>query len=67
MNKWTIRAIKNVLNKRSKRGASDNSLIGWLKHLKKVHIDKGSHQVLDGFISAIKQAPLNIRKYKVVK
>ena len=53
----TIHAIERVLDKRSQRGASDKSLIGWLKHLKTIW--KYSHKTLDGFIDAITQTPLN--------
>ena len=51
-----INAIERVLDKRSQRGASDKSLIAWLKTLK----NKNSwwNKVIDGFIDAIKQTPL---------
>ena len=56
----TLHAIERVLDKRSKRGASDISLIQWLQLLKKIHIYNQS--ILDGFIDAIKQTPLNNKK-----
>ena len=60
MKKWTktLQAIERVLDKRSKRGASDMSLIAWLKHLKIVYKNTGSDQDINGFIDAIKQTPI---------
>ncbi len=55
-----IDAIERVLDKRAGRGASDNSLINWLQGLKKIH--KYGHTILNGFIDAIKQTPLNPEK-----
>ena len=52
-----INAIEQVLDKRAGRGASDKSLIGWLNNLKRDN--KWFNKVLDGFIDAIKQTPLN--------
>ena len=57
MNAVALNAIERVLDKRVSRGASDASLISWLEHLKIVH--EYSHKVLDDFISAIRQTPLN--------
>jgi len=51
-----ISAIERVLDKRSRRGADDKSLIAWLEELKKIH--KNNIKALDGFIDAIKQTPL---------
>lgn len=56
MNTETIHAIERVLDKRSQRGASDQSLVNWLDHLKSIW--KYSHKTIDGFIDAIKQTPL---------
>lgn len=52
-----IDAIERVLDKRAGRGASDKSLIGWLNNLKRDN--KWFNKVLDGFVDAIKQTPLN--------
>ena len=54
----SIDAVEKVLNKRSIRGASDESLIRWLEHLKKGPW-KYHQTVINGFIDAIKQTPLN--------
>ena len=62
-----IQAIENVLDKRMHRGASDESLIAWLKHLKSVWKSNYMHNVLDGFIDAIKQTPLVIKKAEGIK
>ena len=53
-----IKAIERVLDKRAARGAPDKSLILWLEGMK----TKSSYwnTVLDGFIHAIKETPLNV-------
>jgi len=53
-----INALERILDKRSRRGASDESLINWLQSLK-VGAWKQYPITIDGFISAIKQTPLN--------
>ena len=52
-----LNAIERVLDKRSKRGASDKSLINWLEHLKIIYY--GKYRDLDMLIDAIEQTPLN--------
>ena len=52
-----INAIERVLDKRAGRGASDESLINWLKGLK--NQSAWFNSVIDDFINAIKQTPLN--------
>lgn len=52
-----INAIERVLDKRAGRGASDQSLINWLNSLKRT--DKYFNSIMDSFIDAIKQTPLN--------
>jgi len=52
-----IHAIERVLDKRAARGASDISLITWLNHLKGTN--KGFNWIMDTFIDAIRQKPLN--------
>lgn len=54
----TIHAIERVLEKRSARGASDQSLILWLEDLKKIWKHEYHHFILNGFIDAIKQTPI---------
>jgi hypothetical protein len=53
-----INAIERVLDKRAARGATDESLINWLEGLK----NKSDYwnNVIDGFISAIKQTPKEV-------
>jgi hypothetical protein len=51
-----INAVERVLDERYKRSASDESLIGWLEHLKKTTW-KFNQKVIDGFIKAIQQTP----------
>lgn len=53
-----INAIERVLDKRSRRGASDKSLIKWLSSLRAIYKSSYAHKVIDGFIDAIKQTPL---------
>jgi len=53
-----INSIERILDKRSKRGASDKDLIQWLESLKK-GAWKHHHNIINGFIDAIKQTPLN--------
>jgi len=52
-----INAVERVLDKRSKRGASDESLIKWLESLKK-GCWKYHTKIIDDFIDAIKKTPL---------
>lgn len=52
------KVIERVLDKRSVRGASDESLITWLESLK-AGAWKGQPRTIDGFIDAIKLTPLN--------
>jgi hypothetical protein len=58
-----IMAIANVLNRRQQRGATDESLIRYLEHLKQ-DIWKSPHMqtVLDGFMDAIRQTPTEMEK-----
>lgn len=54
---FDINVIERVIDKRSKRGATDESLIAWLEHLKKVWIN--CDREIDGLIDAIRQTPIN--------
>lgn len=56
--KTPIEAIETVLDKRFQRGASDQSLINWLEHLKTIWKSRYMQDCLDGFIDAIKQTPI---------
>jgi len=53
-----INAVERVLDKRAARGASDKSLINWLGSLKR-GAWKHQPKIIDGFIDAINQTPLN--------
>lgn len=53
-----INAIERVLDKRASRGATDESLIAMLNHLKTIHRLPNNTKALDGLIDAIKQTPL---------
>ena len=53
-----INAIERVLDKRAGRGATDESLIAMLNHVKTVHKLPYDVKALDGLIDAIKQTPL---------
>ena len=52
-----INAIERVLDKRAGRGASDKSLVAWLERMKST--SEYWNGILDGFIDAIRQTPLN--------
>ncbi len=60
-----IQAIERVLDKRSIRGATDESLIFWLDGLKKIH--EFDIAALDGLIDAIKQSPIRCHRYAECK
>ena len=52
-----INAVERILDKRAGRGASDESLIKWLKSLK-AGAWKKQTKIIDGFIEAIRLTPL---------
>jgi len=52
-----INSIERILDKRSKRGASDKDLIQWLESLKK-GAWKHHPKIIKGFIDGIKQTPI---------
>lgn len=54
-----IKAIENVIDKRTARGASDESIITWLKSLVTTNDSDYFKKTVDMFIDAIKQTPLN--------
>jgi hypothetical protein len=59
LQKETLKAVENVIERRSLRGASDKSVIDWLTHLKQdVYKDTGSRQTLDALIDAIQTTPI---------
>jgi len=52
----SIDAVEKVLDRRSARGASDESLVEWLEGLKRKAWKKRP-DIIDGFITAIRQTP----------
>ncbi len=54
-----IWAIERVIDKRLRRGASDKSIIEYLKHLKTVWKSEYMNNAIDGLIGAVKQTPIN--------
>ena len=51
-----INNVANVLDRRASNGASDESLISWLKQLKS-NTWRNRPKEIDGLIDAIKQTP----------
>lgn len=54
-----INAVERVIDKRSRRNATDISLIKWLEGLKKTAWKRYPSDI-DGLINAIKQTPLKM-------
>ena len=50
-------AIERVIDKRHSRGASDDSIIGYLHSLKRVRNDSGMLRFIDGLIAGVKASP----------
>lgn len=55
-----INAIENVIDRRSARGASDQSLIDYLSKLRDTTWKESAYMknCINGFIDAIKQTPI---------
>lgn len=54
-------AIENVIDKRHSRGASDESIIGYLEHLKsKYTLNKNMVHYLEQLISGVKSSPQGV-------
>lgn len=53
-----VKAILNVIMKRTDNGANDKSLIDYCENLKNVWNSKYMHSFLDNMIDAIKQTPI---------
>ncbi len=51
-----INNVANVLDRRASNGASDESLISWLKQLKS-NAWRNRPKEIDGLIDAVKQTP----------